>query len=81
MILFLFNNVNPFVCKKLCHFIFLAFEKCESRILNIAAIYKVRIVRVIIAIIIIIYKVINVISFFSLSLNIINVVIYSWKCQ
>ena len=52
MILFLFNNVDPFVSKKLCHSVFLAFEKCESRTLNIAAIYKVRIVRVIIAIII-----------------------------
>ena len=34
MILFLFNNVDPFVCKKLAHFIFVAFEKRE-RTLNI----------------------------------------------
>ena len=38
MILFLFNNVDPFVCKKLGRFIFLAFGKRESRTLNIAAI-------------------------------------------
>ena len=38
MILFLFNNVDPFVSKKLGHFIFLAFEKRESRSLNIATI-------------------------------------------
>ena len=37
IILFSFNNVDPFVCKKLGHlFIFLAFEKRESRSLNIA---------------------------------------------
>ena len=36
MILFLFNNADPFVCKKRGHFIFLAFEKNESRSLNIA---------------------------------------------
>ena len=38
MLLFLFNNVDPFVCKKLGHFIFLAFEKRESRSLTIATI-------------------------------------------
>ena len=38
MMLFLFNNVDPFVSKKLGHFIFLAFEKRESRSLNIATI-------------------------------------------
>ena len=38
MILFLFNNVDSFVCKKLGHFIFLAFEKRQSRSLNIATI-------------------------------------------
>ena len=37
-ILFLFNNVDPFVCKKPGHFTFLAFEKRESRTLNIAEI-------------------------------------------
>ena len=38
MILFLFNNVDPFISKKLGHFIFLAFEKRESRSLNIITI-------------------------------------------
>ena len=38
MILFLFNNVDPFACKNLGHFIFLAFEQRESRSLNIATI-------------------------------------------
>ena len=38
MILFLFNNVDPFVCKNLGHFIFLAFEQRESRSINIATI-------------------------------------------
>ena len=38
MILFLFNNVDPFVSKKLGHFIFLAFEKRESLSLNITTI-------------------------------------------
>ena len=38
MIFFLFNNVDPFLCKKLGHFIFLAFDKRESRSLNIATI-------------------------------------------
>ena len=38
MILFLFNNVDSFVCKKLGHFIFLAFETRQSRALNIATI-------------------------------------------
>ena len=38
MILFLFNNVDSFVCKKLSRFIFLAFEKRQSRSLNIATI-------------------------------------------
>ena len=38
IMLFLFNDVDPFVCKKLSHFIFLAFEKRESRSLNIATI-------------------------------------------
>ena len=38
MILFLFNNVDSFVCKKLGYFIFLAFEKRQSRSLNIATI-------------------------------------------
>ena len=36
MILFLFSNVDPFVFKKPDHFISLAFEKRESRSLNIA---------------------------------------------
>ena len=57
MILFLFNNVadvDPFVCKKLGHFIFLAFEKRESRSLNIATIIIVSIFHAIIAIIIIV---------------------------
>ena len=53
MILFLFNNLDPFICKKLGHFIFLAFEKLESRRFHIAA-NKVRIFLVIMAIIIII---------------------------
>ena len=38
MTLFPFNNVDPFVCKKLGHLIFLAFEKRESRSLNMATI-------------------------------------------
>ena len=38
MILFLFNNVDSFVCKKLGHLIFQAFEKRQSRSLNIATI-------------------------------------------
>ena len=38
MILFLFNNVDPFICKKLGYFIFLAFEKRENRSLNIVTI-------------------------------------------
>ena len=38
MILFLFNNVDPFVSKELGHFIFLAFEKRESLSLNITII-------------------------------------------
>ena len=46
MILFLFSNVDHFICKKLGHFIFLAFVKRElNRPLNIAAKY-VRIFRV-----------------------------------
>ena len=53
MILFLFSNVDPFVSKKLGHFIFLAFEKLESRSLTIAAI-SVSIFRVSLAFIIII---------------------------
>ena len=38
MILFFFTNAYPLVFKKLDHFIFLAFEKRESRTLNVAAI-------------------------------------------
>ena len=80
MILFLFSNVDYFICKKLGHFIFLAFVKRElNRTLNIAAIY-VRIFRVIKAItgaaIIIIYN--NKMLFpFSpgLYFNIINIVL------
>ena len=80
MILFLFSNVDHFICKKLGHFIFLAFVKRElNRTLNIAAIY-VRIFRVIKAItgaaIIIIYN--NKMLFpFSpgLYFNIINIVL------
>ena len=50
MTLFLLSNVDHFICKKLGHFIFLAFVKRElNRTLNIAAIY-VRIFRVIKAI-------------------------------
>ena len=53
MILFLFNSLDPFICKKLGHFIFLAFEKLESRRFHIA-VNKVRIFLVIMAIIIVI---------------------------
>ena len=38
MMLFLFNNVDPFVSKKLGHFIFQAFEKRERLSLNITTI-------------------------------------------
>ena len=86
MILFLFNNLDPFICKKLGHFIFLAFEKLESRRFHIA-VNKVRIFLVIMAIIIviIIYNNKCYFLFFSLYLNIIDVVIgnaiYSCKCK
>ena len=80
MILFLFSNVDHFICKKLSHFIFLAFVKRElNRTLNIPAIYD-RIFRVIKAItgaaIIIIYN--NKMLFpFSpgLYFNVINIVL------
>ena len=46
MILFLFSNVDHFICEKLGHFIFLAFVKRElNKTLTIAAKY-VRIFRV-----------------------------------
>ena len=88
MILFLFNNVDSFVCKKLGHFIFLAFEKRQSRSLNIAT-NTVSIFRVILAIIIIIIihnnKCYFLFFLFFLYLDTINIVIgnaiYSWKCQ
>ena len=58
MILFLFSNVDPFVSKKLGHFIFLALEKLESRSLTIAVI-SVSIFRVSLAFIIIIIIIYN----------------------
>ena len=73
MILFLFNNLDPFICKKLGHFIFLAFEKLESRRFHIAA-NKVRIFLVIMAIIIIIIMdtglaVISIIRLYDLDIS------------
>ena len=72
MILFLFNNLDPFICKKLGHFIFLAFEKLESRRFHIAA-NKVRIFLVIMAIIIIIMDiglaVISIIRLYDLDIS------------